>query len=227
MDAKPHSTSPQGAGEAAGATSLRDAAYLAIKHRIITGYFKPGAYLNEATVCSVLNIGRTPVHQALNRLMLEGMVEMIPRKGVIVKPVNLSEILEIIDVRLLNEVPCARLAAERASGGDIEAMDTVLREARAAAERRDVERLMLLDRDFHEGLRRAAKNATLGEVLRNLQERSLRFWFISLNMPSHHIAVCGEHEAILEAVRRRDPQAAEAAMREHIESFRGNILQIR
>ena len=95
--------------------SLRDAAYEAIKHRIITCAFRPGEYINELQLSALLNIGRTPVHQALDRLMVEGMVEVIPRKGVIVKPVSLNEVLQIIEVRLINEPLGARLAAEHAS----------------------------------------------------------------------------------------------------------------
>src|SRR6185437_384077 len=103
--------------------SLRDSAYEAIKQRIITCAFKPGEYINELQLSSLLKIGRTPVHQALDRLMLEGMVEVIPRKGVIVKPISLNEVLQIIEVRLINECYCARLAAERANDADIAEMD--------------------------------------------------------------------------------------------------------
>ena len=61
--------------------SLRDAAYEAIKHRVMTCKFKPGECINEASVSALLGFGRTPVHQALDRLMIEEMVEVIPRKG--------------------------------------------------------------------------------------------------------------------------------------------------
>src|SRR5258706_14026003 len=91
--------------------SLRDAAYEVIKHRIITCKFKPGECINEASVSALLGLGRTPVHQAIDRLMLEEMVEVIPRKGVIVKPVILHDVLQMIDVRMINETQCARLAA--------------------------------------------------------------------------------------------------------------------
>src|SRR5436189_326382 len=94
--------------------SLRDQAYEAIKDRIITCQFKPGECINEASVSALLGLGRTPVHQALDRLMLEEMVEVIPRKGVIVKPVILLDVLQMIDVRMINETQCARLAAARA-----------------------------------------------------------------------------------------------------------------
>jgi DNA-binding GntR family transcriptional regulator len=205
--------------------SLRDLAYEQIKHRIITCAFGPGEYINEASVSALLGIGRTPVHQAIERLMLEGMVEVIPRKGVIVKPVSLGEVIQIIEVRLLNETYCVRLAAERADDGEIAALAEILARAEGWKAVRNVEQMMLLDREFHLVLTRAAKNAVLGDMLRKLHERSLRFWFISLNAPGHHESVQEQHQAILLAVRNRDPDAAEAAMRRHIEYFRQNVAR--
>jgi DNA-binding GntR family transcriptional regulator len=106
--------------------SLRDKAYEAIKHRIITCALRPGEYVNELKVANLLGIGRTPVHQALARLRLEGMVDVIPRKGVLVKPLTLNEVLQIIEVRQLNEVYCVRLAAERADENDIADLKKVI-----------------------------------------------------------------------------------------------------
>ena len=205
--------------------SLRDAAYEAIKHRIITCAFRPGEYINELQLSALLNIGRTPVHQALDRLMVEGMVEVIPRKGVIVKPVSLNEVLQIIEVRLINEPLGARLAAEHASEADLTEMADVLKRAKHWASLRNVENLMLLDREFHLLIAKAAKNDVLTELLRSLHERSLRFWFISLNAPTQYQLVQDEHATILEAIRQRDADKADAAMRRHIESFRKNVSQ--
>lgn len=203
--------------------SLRETAYEAIKHRIITCAFRPGDYLNEAMVSALLGIGRTPVHQALDRLMLEGMVEVMPRKGVIVKPISLNDVLQIIEVRLLHETYCARLAAQHADNDDLAAMDKLLARAEEWTKARNIEQLMLLDREFHALLARAARNQVLAELLHRLQDRSLRFWFVSLTAPGHLEAVQSEHAALVAALRARDPDAAEAAMRAHIESFRHNV----
>jgi GntR family transcriptional regulator, rspAB operon transcriptional repressor len=216
---------PPGRSRSGAVASLREAAYDAIKHRIITCEFRPGEYINELQLSAVLKIGRTPVHQALDRLMVEGLVEVIPRKGVIVKPVSLHEVLQIIEVRLINEPFGARLAAEHANDADLAEMAEILDRARHWATLRNVENMMLLDREFHLLIARAAKNAVLTELLRNLHERSLRFWFISLNAPTQYESVQKEHAAIFEAIRERDPASAEAAMRRHIESFRANVSQ--
>ena len=210
----------------AGATSLRETAYEAIKHRIITCAFRPGEYINELQLSALLKIGRTPVHQALDRLMMEGMVEVIPRKGVIVKPVSLNEVLQIIEVRLINEPYGARLAADHADDSDIDELADVLKRSEQWASLRNVENMMLLDREFHLLVARAAKNGVLRELLRRLHERSLRFWFISLNAPAQYQSVYREHNTILTAIRQRDPARAETAMRGHIESFRTNVSRL-
>jgi DNA-binding GntR family transcriptional regulator len=207
----------------AGGALLRETAREEIKRRIIRLEYRPGTYINAAQVSADLGIGVTPVNQALNRLMHEGMVEIIPRKGAIVRPVSLDEILQLIDVRLVNEPYCARLAAERASAAEIAAIEAVLDRAERLVGARDVEGLMLLDREFHLRLGRAARNPVLADLLLGLHERSLRFWFISLSDEQHLAAVHREHRAIADALRARDADAIEAAVRSHIESFRATI----
>lgn len=205
--------------------SLRDRAYEAIKEKIITCQFQPGECINEASVSTLLGLGRTPVHQAIDRLMLEEMVDVIPRKGVIVKPVILQDVLQMIEVRMVNETQCARLAADRAEATHIEQMAGVLGKATHAIDKQDVHGLMELDREFHLLLARATKNFELAEIIRRLNERSLRFWFISFKTPDHHRSFQRQHEALFDAVRSHDADAAEDAMRVHIEAFRKSVAR--
>jgi GntR family transcriptional regulator, rspAB operon transcriptional repressor len=205
--------------------SLRDAAYEAIKHRILTCKFKPGECINEAGISALLGFGRTPVHQALDRLMLEEMVEVIPRKGVIVKPVILDDVMQMVDVRMINEVQCARLAAARADDAHIAGLGDVIKRARRAIADQDVHAMMMLDREYHLLLARASNNRELAEVVRKLNERSLRFWFISFTTPDHHNRFQEQHETIFSAVRDRDADEAERAMRAHIDSFRKSVAR--
>lgn len=205
--------------------SLRDQAYEAIKDRIITCQFQPGECINEASVSALLGFGRTPVHQAIDRLMLEEMVDVIPRKGVIVKPVILQEIMQMIEVRMVNETQSARLAAIRAEQSHIEEMSTVIAKATRAIGKQDVRSLMELDREFHLLLASATKNFELTEIIRRLNERSLRFWFISFTTPDHHQSFQRQHEALFEAVREHNADGAEDAMRIHIEAFRKSVAR--
>ncbi len=204
--------------------SLRDRAYDEIKRRIITLDFKPGAYLNEAQISEELSIGRTPVHQALDRLMIEGMVEVIPRKGVLVRSVSLDEVRNLIEVRLINEPHAAGLAAEKATDAQLDRLQAVLDQSDAARAVRDIEALMNLDRAFHQGIARAAGNEVLTDVISTLQDRLSRFWFISLSADDQIDRVDDEHARVMEGLRSRDPAVARAAMSHHIDSFRANIL---
>ncbi|MBI4969375.1 MAG: GntR family transcriptional regulator [Rhodospirillales bacterium] len=209
----------------ASAPSLLVQAYERIKHNIITLRYRPGEALNEAQISESLRIGRTPVHQALNRLMLEGMVEVIPRKGVIVRGVSLNEVMDIIDVRLITETHCAKLAAMRADKDDLAALAQILDQGKKAADEADIETQMTLDREFHLALSRAGKNSVLADTMRNLHDRSLRFWFISLRDVGHDRAVVAQHRAILDAIKRRAPDDAALAVRDHIEAFRTNVAR--
>ena len=208
------------------ALSLRDSAYHAIKHQILTCALRPGEYVNEAQLCAMLGAGRTPVRQALDQLRLESLVEVIPRKGVIVKALGLDEVRQIIEVRLFSETYSARLAAERADASEIDMLEGIVERAREMLPTRSVEQMMVLDREFHVKLSCATKNAVFSEILRKLHDRSLRFWVVSLQAPEHHVRVWDEHAAIVDAVARRDPAAAEKAMRLHIESFRTNVTSL-
>src|SRR5579872_1164655 len=210
--------------EQPGTSSLLDAAYEKIKQQITACEFRPGDYLNEAELSVRLGIGRTPVHQAIDRLMMEGLVQVMPRKGIIVTPVSLEAVVQTIEVRLLNECHCARLAAERASAEDISILDDILARAEKELPRRNSERLMRLDREFHGAIAQSSRNAVLADVLGRLHDKSLRFWILSLNTPGHHARVHSQHLAILEAIRAHDPLVAERAMRDHIEDFRRNLL---
>jgi DNA-binding GntR family transcriptional regulator len=205
--------------------SLLDKAYNQIKFRIITCRYRPGEVLSEAAISEELKIGRTPIHQAIHRLMMDELVSILPRKGVMVRPVSIDEAMEIIGVRLVTEGYCARLAAERADDAELARLQKILDESEEAAKNRDVERLMLLDREFHDTLARSARNRVLADTLRNLHERSLRFWFISLRDPDHHHRVQTQHRAIVDALQSRKPEAAELAMREHINAFQRNVTQ--
>jgi DNA-binding GntR family transcriptional regulator len=207
-----------------GTSSLLDTAYEKIKQHITACDFRPGDYLNEAELSVRLGIGRTPVHQAIDRLMMEGLVQVMPRKGIIVTPVSLEDVLQTIEVRLLNECHCVRLAAERAGEDEIRTLDDILARAEEELPRGNSERLMRLDREYHGAIAQASRNTVLADILGRLHDKSLRFWILSLNTPGHHSRVHAQHRAILDAIRAHDPNAADQAMRGHIEDFKRNLL---
>ncbi|ONG45238.1 hypothetical protein BKE38_26685 [Pseudoroseomonas deserti] len=205
--------------------SLQEQAYRAIRGRIVTCRFPPGSSLVEAQVAELLGFGRTPVRQAFDRLRQEGLVIVHPRKRVEVRRIDPAELLDIIEARLINEGHAARLAAARATPAEIAALEDNILRAGSATAVEETEQLMLLEQEFHGLIAGAARNAVLADILRNLRDRAIRFWFIAAGQSGHRQSVVAQHAAIAEAVARRDGDGAEAAMRRHIEDFRSSVLQ--
>jgi DNA-binding GntR family transcriptional regulator len=213
------------ASEPARSGSLAAQAYDQIKERIITLNFLPGQYLNEGAICALLGLGRTPVHQALHRLEAEGLVEIMPRKGVIVQPDSIGEILKILDSRATVEAELARNAAEHASVAEA-------RELQALAQAIDpgtpppIDVFIGADRAFHRRLAELSGNPVLSDFARKLHERSIRYWYLHLWQTMDVRATTRQHRAIADAVARRDGEAAAGAMRAHIESLKGRLAQV-
>lgn len=205
--------------------ALSERAYAEIKQRIICCEFRPGEPINEAQVGALLGFGRTPVHQALHRLEIEGLVTILPRKGVLVAPLSLNEVLDMIEVRVTNEMLCVKLAAERADANDFKAMREIIARSPDLIAQRDLGALMALDLKFHLAISSASRNRVLADLLRNLHEKQARFWFLSLSDPEHLQNVYQEHLDMLDALERRDIPAVQEAVRHHIGEFRRNIVR--
>lgn len=207
--------------------SQNEQAYAQLKQALITLAYKPGDYLSTASLMNELELGRTPINHALHRLSTEGLVQIIPRKGLIVSPLSIDDALELIDVRLANESLCMRLAAERITKTELHQLEAIARDFEKAASRGQTTEVMNLDRLFHEHISNAARNQILAEILKVLHARSQRFWALSLAMPDHLSEVQDEHRAILKALTEGNPAAAEEAVREHVMSFQRALLRTR
>lgn len=205
--------------------SQNDQAYETLHHCLTTLVYKPGEYLNIAVLMNDLGLGRTPINHALHRLGTEGLVQIIPRKGVMVAPLSIDEALQMIEVRLANEVLCVRLAAPSITAEEIDQLKFVNFAYMKAVANRDVPEMMELDRKFHELLATASRNQVLADVLRVLHSKSQRFWAISLSKSGHMHEVQNEHEAVVEALECGDGQAAEKAIADHIISFKNALVK--
>jgi DNA-binding GntR family transcriptional regulator len=206
--------------------SLVAKAYEEIKERIITLYFLPGQYLNEAAISSLLDVGRTPVHQALQRLELEGLVEIMPRKGVVVLPDSISEIIKILDSRAAVEAELAKAAAVHISTEDGKELLALANATKHAKNGPGIDDFIACDRAFHRKLAERSGNSVLSDFAQQLHERSIRYWYLHLWQTMDVQATTRQHAAIADAIARHDGERAAAAMREHIESLKGRLMQI-
>lgn len=202
-------------------------AYNKLKQLITTLAYKPGDSLNINELMHDLSLGRTPINHALHRLSSEGLVHIIPRKGVMVTPLSIDNALEIVEVRIANEGLCARLAAAKITDAELGQLDSLIEEFENAVGRRDMGAAISIDRLFHEQIALASRNSVLSEFLKVIQAQSQRFWATTLSSEEHLLEVFTEHRAIRDALAVGDAAKAVAAVEEHVESFKRSLLQTR
>jgi DNA-binding GntR family transcriptional regulator len=196
-----------------------DKAYTQIKEKIITVEMSPGSLILENQLMEELNLGRTPIREALKRLEQENLVIVVPRRGMFVAEIAITDIQQIYEVRVELEALCARLAAERATPAQLAEMRNVAAEIRAVGSG-DKKRLMSLDRRSHHLLAQAAGNKFLHDEFELFYNLSLRIWYLSLyRLPTSETLGVEAHVRILEAIEARDGVRAEQEMREHIQHF--------
>ncbi|AWO80727.1 Uncharacterized HTH-type transcriptional regulator ydfH [Serratia marcescens] len=216
--------SPQRPMTEEAGVSLNELAYRRFKQALVTLSYKPGEYLNTAQVMNDLDMGRTPINQAIHRLANEGLLQVIPRKGVMVSPLSMDDALELIEVRLANEMLCMRLASQKITERQIATLTELNRQIEAASQERDRVRMMTLDHEFHQELAQIAGNNMLADILSVLHARAQRFWASTLSREGHMREVIDEHRAIIAALAAQDSTAAAEAAQAHILSFRTALL---
>jgi len=199
-------------------------AYLLLRDKVISLAYRPGDYLNIAALAQDTGFGRTPLNQALQRLASEGLVQIMPRKGIVVTPLSIDSALDLIAVRIANERLCATLAAQRMNPEHLAQLRQAARRFEHTASAKDLPALMNADRVFHETIAEIAGNPLLSDILSVLHAQSQRFWAVSLSRPGHSAEVIDEHAAIVDALAAGDAQLAADATEKHILSFRAALM---
>lgn len=207
--------------------SLSDSAYDALRERVLNLTLPAGELLNERWICELVGLGRTPVHQALQRLHQEGLLEIVPRKGVLVKPDSVSRIIDLLDARSIIEPVLAGRAARRALPEDIKALKQITAPLREQTDKAiSVDRFIERDRAFHAKLAEIGGTPVLIEMQKSLHERAMRFWYSDLWRTLDEDKAANEHAAVVAAIERGDARAAEAAMRQHINEITARLRKI-
>ena len=213
------------AGEGNG--TLTDRAYREIEERIVTLQLPPGTVLSETALAERLGFGRTPVREALQRLARDGLVTVLPRRGILVTGVDLRAQLHLLEVRRVIERLIARLAAERATPTERDEFAATASGMRAAAEASDGIAFMRLDDRFNRLFSAAARNEFASRSMGLMQGLSRRFWYQHYQQAADLPLTAKLHADVAEAIARRDPDAAAAAsdrLVDYIESFARKTL---
>ncbi|MBR9840579.1 MAG: GntR family transcriptional regulator [Rhodobacteraceae bacterium] len=195
------------------AVSAADRAHAELRELLLRFALLPKQKLNEVALAERLNTSRTPLREALNRLVAEGLLEKGTR-GFSVPDLRVDVVTDLFEARLELECAIVRLACERATEAGLEALAGFLDESIAETPDASVDRLIELDIGFHDTLARLAGNAVMRGMLANLNDRIHLVRWIA--MDGRRAGTQSQHRDILARVRARDAAGAMALMREHI-----------
>lgn len=201
--------------------SLRDQAYRLLRDKIVQLDFSPGDVLREDELRELLGIGRTPIREALQRLEREHFVTVIPRQGIFVSGIEVTELSMLFETRTVLEPYAARLAAVRGDEAHWDAMAVTL--AKTADPSLDRTEQLALDRTCHEIMWAAAGNRFLVDTLDMLYAQSDRLWHLYLADVADMQHAVDEHAELMEVLRNGDGERAGVLMEEHIRSFDAEI----
>jgi DNA-binding GntR family transcriptional regulator len=193
-----------------GAPSLTEIAYRRLEEAIVTLSLRPGAVLTEAQMIDMVGVGRTPVREALIRLAQQGLVEVLPRKGVVVAGINAIDIMAALDAREVLERLIASDAARRASPRERIAIVEKARAMRAAAVDGDANAYMRLDKEFDAAVAAAARSPYATRAVEPLQALIRRAWY-HFERQDDLLPAASHHVAFAQAVATADPGAAMVA----------------
>jgi len=195
---------------------------------IIMGEFAPGEQLEERALSQRYDAGLAGIRDALSRLDLEGLVARRPRHGTFVAPLDVDDLRQDYEARMIIEPECAAMAALYGSDGEIAAIADAFKHGEEAAIAADTRALVAMDQRFHAAVARAAGNTSLSRVLIPLQHKATRFWIFSMktSTEAERMADVGDHRRIASLISAKDADGARAAMRSMLQEMPGVLKRV-
>ncbi|KQX74023.1 MULTISPECIES: GntR family transcriptional regulator [Aeromicrobium] len=211
----------------AGAALTRDGTFsrrteIVIRDMILDGTIPPGERLNEVALASALGISRGPLREAIQRLAGEGLLTVISHRGAFVRTFEARELDELYDMRCAFEMYAVRLICRRADDEQLGDLAAFVADTGLAMD--DSNGRYPADRDFHRRLLALAGNTTLERAALDTQAQISLARSMSAQAPSRAKAALDEHQAIVDALRSREPDVAVRLVQQHLEHARSGAL---
>jgi DNA-binding GntR family transcriptional regulator len=199
--------------------TLTDRAYTELEELIVTLQLAPGSVLSEQMLAERLGIGRTPIREALQRLAREGLVVILPRRGVMVSAIDVKSQLRLLEVRREIERLVARGAARRASDAERARFAELAKGFERAARTGDDKAFMRIDREFNELCLAAVRNEFAAGAMRLMNSLSRRFWFHHYKQAADMPETAKLHADIARAIAAGEEKAAATALDRLLDSI--------
>jgi DNA-binding GntR family transcriptional regulator len=198
------------------APTLRELTLDKLRGAIVQGYFRPGARLVERTLCDELGVSRTVVREVLRHLETEGLVEIVARQGPVVARLDPDQVGEIYELRALLEANAARACAENATPEVVQQLRDIRGVIEDAFEKNELPRVLEYTERFYETLFETAGKQVSLSVVKTLNARINRLRAVTIATPGRGGDSNREMNLLLDAIERRDGEAASAASFAHI-----------
>ncbi|MCQ2435899.1 MAG: GntR family transcriptional regulator, partial [Clostridia bacterium] len=195
--------------------SLEVKIYRDLEEAIITGKYEPGTPLTEIRLSHEFNVSRTPVREALHRLEKDGLIELIPNKGAVVRGISRSDLIDIYSIRKRLEGFAAATAAKNITDDDIARLEDIVDMAEFYSGRNNMDKLKDLDTDFHEYIYQTSGSRILKNVLVDLHRSIGAYRKLSMSTPNRLTETTKEHKAIFEAIKAHDSELADKLAAAH------------
>lgn len=204
---------------------LREVIFNTLREAIIVGELKPGERLMEVQLAEKMGVSRTPVREAIRKLELEGLVEMLPRKGAHVADLSAKDIMDVLEVRSTLDGLASMLSASRITEEELRELKNVQSQFVNYVEKGSLQGSIKKDVEFHDIIYRSSRNDKLIQIANNLREQIQRFRVIYLKDYSSTRELVKEHSEILEFISARDPEGARKSAQKHIENQEETIIK--
>ena len=205
---------------------LRDVVFNTLRQAILRGELKPGERLMEIQLANKLGVSRTPIREALRKLELEGLVNMVPRKGAEVADITEKSLRDVLEVRKALEELSVQLACEKITEEEIEELKRVAERFKDTLDDQDVTKIAEADEAFHDVIYTATDNQKLILLLNNLREQMYRYRVEYLKKEEAYPQLIAEHEELIDNISKRNKEEATRIMCEHIDNQVATVINV-
>lgn len=206
--------------------SLHDEVAATLREQIFDGSLAPGSFVDEVALCERLSISRTPLREALKVLTAEGLLRHEPRRGCFVNEVTERDLDEIFPVIALLEGRCAYEAARNASDAELQELDALHERLVRHARAKRINDYYATNHIIHEAIIKLADNRWLAQVIGDLRKILKLARLQQLHAPGRLEQSLSEHLAVFAALKARDSEGADAAMRTHLTRQREALREV-
>ena len=205
---------------------LRDVAFYTLRKGILHGYLKPGERLMEIQMANRLGVSRTPVREAIRMLELEGLVINNPHKGAQVARITEKDLQDVLEVRKGLEEIAVKLACERITPEELDALYIASREfAQRASNSDDILHVAEADEEYHAIIYEASRNHRLVQLISNLSDQMFRYRIEYLKDEANRQSLIKEHDDLWQSLKNHDFSRAKKHIQQHIERQMDAVLQ--